>query len=164
MAFTLDATVGGASSNSYVTLAEANSYFASHISSSSWDAAQNQEVLLSHSSRLLDHYMDWLGEPMEDESLQSMGWPRSGLDEIFETNIPQRVKNAAFELANYLAANGTSVDEGDVTRIRVGPLSIDLQEDGSGHLLPPEITRLLTSLGSVKPLPKNGISTVSLTR
>lgn len=164
MPFVLDATVGTATANSYVTLAEANTYFASHISSSSWDGASHQEVLLSHASRLLDHFMDWNGDRAEDETDQSMDWPRDEVYGVDNTIVPQRVKNATFELANYLALNGTNFDLAETTKIKVGPISIDLDADGSGFLLPPQISRILSNLGSPKALPKNGVAVVNLTR
>lgn len=164
MPFVLDATVGTATANSYATLAEANTYFAGHFSSSAWDGASDQEVLLSYSSRLLDHFMDWNGVRVENEELQAMDWPR---DEVYGVDVdivPQRVKNAVFELANYLAANGTNVDLAEASKIKVGPISIDIDADGAGFLLPPQISRILSNLGSPKSLPKNGVAVAKLVR
>ena len=163
MPVVIDATVGGLTANCYVTRAEADAYFESHISSAGWDAATNKDALLIHSSRLLDHYMDWNGVQYEDETLQYMQWPRSGVYDVDYDIIPTRVKEATYELANWMAANGTSVETADASKIRVGPFTIDLDTD-AGYMLPPQISRLLTALGSPKNLPKNGVGQATLSR
>jgi len=161
----IDASVGTLTANSYVTIAEADAYFANHISSDSWDTYTQRSALLINASRLLDHYMDWNGTPVNNETIQSMGWPRYDVYDVDSDIIPQRVKNATFELANYIAGNsGISSDLAEVNKIKVGPITIDLDSEGSGYLLPPQISRILSNLGAPKTLPKNGVSVVSLTR
>ena len=161
----LDASVGTLTANSYVTIAEADAYFLTHVTPSPYEDADDPDVLLIYASRTLDFYMDWNGERVADETVQSMEWPRYGVYDVDSDIIPQRVKNATLELANYLAVNsGVSSNLADVNRIKVGPITIDLDSEGSGFLLPPQISRILSKLGAPKTLPKNGVSVVSLVR
>lgn len=161
---TIDAGVGGLGPNSYLTKANADAYFDLHFTPNPFLEAQNPLILLTHSTRLLDFYMDWDGVRFQDETLQSLEWPRFDVLDVLTTIIPQRVKDAVCELASYLAVNGVSTDLAEVDKIRVGPITIDLDSDGSGFLLPPQVTRMLNHLGSAKALPKNSISTVALVR
>lgn len=161
---TLDASVGGLGPNSYLTEAEANAYFDLHFTPNPFLSATNPRVLLTHSTRLLDFYMDWDGVRKQDETLQSLDWPRWDVMDVLSTIIPIRVKDAVCELASYLAINGVSTDLAEINKIRVGPITLDLDSDGSGFLLPPQVTRMLNHLGSGKSLPKNSISTVALVR
>jgi hypothetical protein len=164
MAIVIDASVGTSTANSYVTMAEADDYFNSHIASQSWDSATNRKALLVHSSRNLDSFMTWYGDRLADETTQSMDWPRINVLNVDSDIVPQRLKNAVLELASFLALNGTSVDLAEASKIKVGPLTIDLDSDGAGYLLPPQISRILSSLGIPKSLPKNGVSVVALSR
>jgi hypothetical protein len=160
----IDATIGGLAPNSYITEAAANAYFDLHFTPNPFLKAQNPRVLLTHSTRLLDFYMDWDGVRFQDETLQSLDWPRYQVLDVLSDIIPQRVKDAVCELSSYLATNGVSTDLAEVNKIRVGPITLDLDSDGSGFLLPPQVTRMLNHLGSAKSLPKNSISTVALVR
>lgn len=161
---TIDATVGTVTANSYLTEAEADAYFDGHFAPNPWLKSQIRLVLLVHSTRLLDQYMDWDGFRVNPEATQSLEWPRTGVLDVLDTIIPSRVKNAVCELASYLAINGVSEDFAEVEKIRVGPITIDLNTDRLGFLLPPLVSRMLNHLGSAKSLPQNTISSVALVR
>jgi hypothetical protein len=120
--------------------------------------------LLIYSTRLLDYYMDWDGVKVEDEVTQALEWPRFGVNDVLSTIIPTRLKNAVCELAMYIAINGTHEDLAEVDRIRVGPITLDFDSDGSGFLIPPTVSRMLNHLGVAKSLPKNGIASIALVR
>lgn len=98
----LDATVGGATSNSYVTVAEADDYFADRAHAESWDDVENKESLLITSTSMLDWYMKWKGTKATDS--QALDWPRLDVSRpdgtvVDSTTIPRDVKQATFELA-----------------------------------------------------------------
>ncbi len=160
----IDASVGTATANSYLTEAEADAYFDGHFAPNPWLKSQVRLVLLVHSTRLLDQYMDWDGFRLNSEADQSLEWPRTGVLDVLHTIVPLRVKNAVCELASYLAINGVSEDFADVEKIRIGPITIDLTKDRLGFLLPPLVSRMLNHLGSAKLLPENTFSTVELVR
>ena len=160
---TLDSSVGTSTANSYVSVADADEYFSSHINSSLWDSQTNKSDLLIYATQLLDQYMDWDGIRVNDESQQALEWPR--IVEDYPNNvIPKRVVQATCELALYVAQNGKAFNLADVSRVKVGPITIDIDSDSSGFILPPQITRILLPVGSSKNLPKNGVNTVAIYR
>lgn len=149
MAITLDATVGGASANTYVTQANATTYFEGHAFASTWTAATsaNQDIALAHATRILDR-VKWAGT--KAASTQALAFPReycptlefdAQADVVAEffidettayyssTAIPTPLVRATCELALELLKAGTSDPfEQDASRIRsetVGPISTE---------------------------------------
>lgn len=104
-ASTLVVTVGGASSNSYVTLAQFNTYCEQRLNVDSFDDAQPDDKIraLLMATRRLDRE-NWIGQ--KAATTQALVWPRSGVykpdgygDQYLSTEIPQLVKDAQCELA-----------------------------------------------------------------
>lgn len=101
----LDATVGGATSNSYVTREEANAYFGDRLHATAWTELGNTEKdqALITATHTLDWYCRWKGIKASDT--QALDHPRDEVTnpttgEYYPTNalIPA-VKVATFELA-----------------------------------------------------------------
>lgn len=99
----LDATIGGSSSTSYVTLTEANDYFSDRLNVTEWDAADNEtrEKALITATRRID---EETFRGLKASTTQALKWPRVGVyDEdglIFASDsIPERVKQATFMAA-----------------------------------------------------------------
>lgn len=101
----LDATVGGANANSYLTVADANAYFEKQISTTGeiWLSFLDQaEVLMTATARLeLEEYVG-----TRASTTQALKWPRynvpvpDGLGSYYlPTEIPQRIKDATCEYA-----------------------------------------------------------------
>lgn len=117
MAITIDATVGGASANSFVTLAEAQTYMDGRLNESAWELAttDNQNRALVEATRWLSA-KQWGG--LRVSSTQALAWPRywaenpdyqfGGNIYFDSTIIPQRVKDATCELALQFVKAGTS--------------------------------------------------------
>jgi hypothetical protein len=137
VAVTIVATVGSASANSYVTLAEADSYMEARLNSTSWDDAttDNQNRALVEASRELTSRA-WAGRRTDDT--QALSWPRQWAHDpdnpiyaYFDTDvIPQRVKDATCELAfQFILAGTTDVAalEGTagIKSETVGPISVE---------------------------------------
>ncbi len=110
MSLVLDTTLGGASSNSYVTLDEANTYFASRLDVDKWTDAQDDDRnrALVQSTRRID-YEKFYGYIVDDA--QALEFPRiigyvdgRNLDNI----IPKSVKEATFELAIFMMSTDMS--------------------------------------------------------
>ena len=127
MAITLDATVGGANANTYITLADANSFIEGLVLSddaAAWDGSSNDNKnrALFTAAQRIDREK-FLGAKVSDT--QARQWPRSGVrvpdqytnlyglsfpnrimaDYYTDTEIPQEVKDAQIELAVYLNNN-----------------------------------------------------------
>jgi len=91
--------------DSYVSNAEANTYFGGHLEFAKWDgwADDYKDRALITAARLLDRQV-WQGEKYQQAPTQAMDWPRSGLTDeegqaIDETAVPQFIKDAQCEIA-----------------------------------------------------------------
>jgi len=100
----LDATVKGAAANSYITRADADTYFADRLNTSDWDNAttSNKDAALMTATSLLDMGFEWVGAIRT--TTQALRWPRSGsLDrdgrEYNYDLVPQPIKDAVCDTA-----------------------------------------------------------------
>jgi hypothetical protein len=144
---TLDATIGGTSSNSYVSLADAALYFADSAYVSAWDDTdETQSNLLISATRRLDQEQ-FMG--YRSSYTQALKWPRSGVysDGIlvaFDT-IPQKVKDAVCELALVLAGSNI-LEQSELANFKslsVGPISLVMNQPVQSGSLPAQVARLL---------------------
>ncbi len=115
MAVTIDATVGGANANSYVTLDEAEAYCKARLDVAHWvfQSADKKNRALVEATRDLTN-LTWAGE--RASATQALAWPRQWAADPdspggghYPTNIiPQRIKDATCELAlQYVLAGST---------------------------------------------------------
>ena len=132
MAATIDATLQGASSNSYVTLAEADAYFETTPDESTWtnktDDQKNRSIISA--TRYIDGF-EFYGKRCT--TTQALKWPRKEYKvdgvEIKCTFIPDDVKIATFELARALANNpnalvDTKGTDGTYEEVKLGDLEV----------------------------------------
>jgi hypothetical protein len=157
----LDATISGVTSNSYVTLTEANDYFADRLNNSAngdWNtdsagstrSSEEKEQALITATRRIDEET-FLG--LKTSITQALKWPRFNVtdeDGIFfaSDSIPERVKQAvyttALELlkADFLAENYM----GNFSYFSAGQVQIKQFTQQSAGRLPAEAVRLLRIL------------------
>ncbi len=163
----LDATVGGASTNSYVTVSEANSYFADRSHADAWEDEENQAAALVTASQAIDWYVTWKGQ--RATGTQSMDWPRVGVLDKVGTEypldvIPQDVKTATYEmaLASLDADRMADSDLAGLSEVRAASLMIKT-DDGlyntKPDTIPDHIWKILDGLTT-----KSGIGVVRLMR
>ena len=100
--------------NSYVEIADADTYFETRIDSAEWTSATDEikEQALVTASQLVDNHA-WIGSAVS--SSQALAWPRKnaiynddrlGLQvTIAENEVPSRVKTAVYEQALHLVNN-----------------------------------------------------------
>jgi len=159
MAITLDATVGGTDSNSYVTLDEANTYFLSRANSSEWNNITDDEIkkslLISATDRLdFEKYDGFLSN-----TSQALSFPRYDLPLIdgrdVDNIIPKQVKKATFELAIHLATVDISkkdLVDAPIEELKVGSIGLKYKIDkndnatSSSSELPSFVLYLLSDL------------------
>ena len=175
MAITIDATVGGASANSYLTLADAQALIDGMVENddvTAWASAttdQKNRALYSATQRL--DRERFLGARATDT--QALQWPRTGVrkpdtyvntyatgfpfrittDYFTDTEIPDQVKQAQAVLAVYLNNNkdglGLSGLE-DYKSVSIGSLSVTTAGASSmatgADRVPPIFERYLTGL------------------
>lgn len=144
--------------NTYATLAEAETYHESHVDASgTWadatDAAKN--IALAMATRLLDSKYIWNGTASEED--QSLLWPRTGvwdflrLSIIDEDEIPQRLTEATAELARVLLASDTTGDLAQSVQglvgLQVGSVNLSFKDSGivSSKPVPDSVRDLIPS-------------------
>jgi len=161
MALVIDSTVGGANSNSYVTLAEANTYFESRLNVTTWTDITDDDIknrALVQATRRLD-YENFYGE--RERTTQALKFPRSGigyLDGIYMDGIiPPQIKEATFELAIYMLSvdmSKPSVNTSNIQEAKVGSISVKYAIDKNDNVsqsydtLPPFVDYLLDGLSN----------------
>lgn len=131
----IDATVGGANSNSYVGLPYANSFFENVLAPNAWDGAtpDEQERALMTATQWLEEF-DWVGTPAT--STQALKWPAISifdehgnlvadskqtpvliLGKYTSTQMPVPLLQATCELAFYLLTLGEAASAAVTTGV-----------------------------------------------
>lgn len=172
MAFVFNAASGSSTANSYVTVAEADDYFAGTLGLSNWtalSAARKQGALVQATNRIDS---ESFGGQLTDRTQQVLQWPRSyvltrdtrtSATNTFEVNgyyyrdpviIPREIKQATFELAYHYIIKDSgefTVDDNDLetlTSYKVGPLDLGIKDGIKADRLPTKVTNLLKALGA----------------
>lgn len=159
MAITLDATVAGASSNTYCTLAEANTYHDAHVHTDKWDTASDstKNKALAMATRLLDDNFDWLGIKATDT--QKLRWPRYDTydkDGYFIDGdiIPQDLKDATSEYARHLISSDLTAtpDTLGFKKIKVSEIELEIDSNDRDRVgvMPEVVRKMIDHLGRVK--------------
>ncbi len=132
MAAVIDATLGGASANSYVTLADADAYFETTPDSATWTDKTNDQKnrALISATRWIDA-LNFYGNRCS--TTQALKWPRKdytvdGID-LACTLIPIGIEVATFELARALANDtdaitGSTGTTGIYDQVELGELKV----------------------------------------
>ncbi len=167
---TLDATVGGATSNSYTTLAEALAYYETRTPIAGWENADDQSALLMMATRVLDamarphttyhpgpppyHLTSstWTGAPAT--TTQRLAWPRTGMydqngNAIPSNVLPQDLKDAVSELAGHLGTTDLTLDNSVIVQglksMSAGSVSLSFKDMIERHVIPDFIYSLMPS-------------------
>lgn len=168
---TIDATVGGASANSYETLAEAKTYFTTRLPLAGWDNADSQSGLLIMATRTLDSLLQprknfypaangkpayyrispqWTGLPAT--ATQRLAWPRIGMfdkngNAIPSNVIPQDLKDVESEFAGQLGNADRTLDSDvivqGITAVRAGSVSVSFSGVAVPQVLPDAVWNLM---------------------
>lgn len=157
----LDATVGGNTSNSYCTVAEADAYFDASLWTDDWTGAttDTKTVALIMATRLLDSKYDWAGNQTTLTDQPSVGagqrlrWPRSGvldadgLGTIDDDVLPRQLKEATAEFAKQLLVSNRQADSDVETQgimsITAGPISLSFKDGVTAKVIPDAVAALL---------------------
>jgi len=164
---TLTVTVGGASSDSYITLAEWETY----ATNAGWTTAGTdvvKEVYLRDAAKYIDRHYKWTGT--SQYQTQARAWPR--LTSIYvdgwsvdADTIPQDIKDAQAEIA-WLVHEGlnptATVTSGAVKSksVAAGPVSSTTEYVGGGR----ETPRIVAVEGLLAPYISVGGSQVRMQR
>ena len=118
--------------NAYVTVAEADAYFADRLDVAAWTDAPNEqkEQSLITATALLND-LTWGGRVVSES--QALAFPRVGCyydphlgyETVFPDSVPGRIVVATYELAYHLLNNdGLLDDSGVVDTLSLGSLSL----------------------------------------
>ena len=149
MAFTFDSTPKSATANSYVSVTEADDYFAAHLDSNFWPTAlkDKQAALVMATNRIDSETFQGRRTDLD----QALQWPRSCV--VDSDIIPRELKIATFEMAlHYLKmkAGEFTVDENDLETLdkyKIGPLDVQTKGNVKADRLPSKVKRLLQAIG-----------------
>jgi hypothetical protein len=152
---TLDSTVGGASANTYATLAEANQYHDDRVAvGTTWDpdaSNDNKFTALLWAAQLMDSLIEWSGA-VTDPNVQIMLWPRQGLvyryGKAVPTDvIPQEIKDAQAEYARQLLvsdmAGDSDIETQGIRRLKAGPVELEFDSDVTAKNVPDAVANLI---------------------
>lgn len=153
----LDATIGGASANSYITEAAADAYVAEgRLHTSAWDAATSatKERALIWATTLLDVSFDWFGHKRTIE--QELRWPRSGVADldgeyIDADTLPELLQEATVDLGILLIGSDRTktpaLTELGFSEAKVGDLEVVVATANVPDLIPNSLAVTLAQLG-----------------
>jgi len=165
----LDATIGGASSDSYISVADADTYHGTNLNVTDWTGAiaANKEKALKMATRLLDERIDWVGSKNTDA--QALRWPRGLVTTpdgyaVETTEIPTAVTNATAEFAKYLIASDRTgdADGKGIASLGVGAIDLTFDKTDTADVLPSIVREMLRGWGTVHARSKFG--TVAVVR
>lgn len=153
--FTVETGTIVSGANSYVSVTEADDYFALDPNFNPvWGAMSDEvkEQLLAWSSRILDQKCFWTGIPVT--TTQPMRWPRRGAYDrdkylVAETTIPLQLKAAVCELLKHARVTDPTVgvDVQSVKRVVADVIEIEFQEGTSQSTVPSILNAILDNLG-----------------
>ena len=127
----IDATVAGSTSDSYVTLAFTDAYFADTLEGREWlgFGREDRARALISATRKIDTEFRYYGLPYDTTTPQALKFPRDGdYDSEGNPATPDGIEYAACELALHLLRQQKSPDLFDRERLqeqRVRRLSVD---------------------------------------
>lgn len=161
MAFTFDSTIGGAASNSYVSVTEADDYFGGSLDDAQWAnlSATEKEQLLTMATNRLES--ESFGGQVASTT-QRLQFPRDYLKHrnyplvtYYEnTVVPKEVQTATFELGLYFLQKSldelglaTEYDQETLDSYTVGPLTVAVKAGLTVEKLPTKVARALAAIG-----------------
>ena len=158
----LDATPNGTTSDSYVSVSDADAYHAIHLYATTWTTATeaNKEIALKMATRILDEKIDWSGS--RASSTQALAWGRVDvLDDGFFVSssiVPNPIKNATAEFARHLLASDPTGDaQGKgLTSLTVGSIELAFDKNDTAGVMPSIVQEMLRGWGSIHARAKFG--------
>jgi hypothetical protein len=150
MAVTVTATVGSASANSYLTVAQADDFANLYLGTLNWSSAatDNKGRALIMATRYLDE-LKWIGD--KASTTQALLWPRTDAEcgdwSFTSSEIPQPIKQATFDLAEYLLGDGNvlsgagagsselipGIPNANLKRARVDVIDVEFNQAGQAE-------------------------------
>lgn len=166
----VSATIGGAESNSYLTLAEADAYFLDALHATAWTSATEGDrgKAIVSATRFIDAKFIFKG--VKTDQAQALSFPRYGVANLDGYNydsdeLPPRLKDATAELALSLLAGGISAFSDPSTGIRkvkAGVVEVEFDKEDRVETITDDVSALISHL--VKNSLNSGFQQVNLSR
>lgn len=144
----IDATAKGASSNSYVTLAQADQYHDDRVASgTTWgDSSENSKTrAILWATELLESLYDWNGAVTT--TTQKLAWPRSGLWNrngyaLDDETLPEPIRDATAEFARQLLvsrrADDNPTEAESLAELKAGSITLTFSDSGTYNKIVPD--------------------------
>jgi len=155
MALVIDATAGGASSNSYTEINSADTFLEQNIHTfATWDTESddNKSACIILATRLLDEQVTWNGYKMTEA--QALQWPRgSVLDPagytLSNSTIPAFLANATAQLAQSLSIDNRLAESATLgfTKIQVGSIDLRVKKSDRRKVIPISVWNIINFYG-----------------
>ncbi|MCP3684774.1 MAG: hypothetical protein GY861_19065 [bacterium] len=160
MALTLDATIGGANSNTYILLADAEIVMEGVFYKDNWVAATepNKNIALVQATRMLDELMNWFGTRSDSDS-QALEFPRygcpkrpgyDGYTNFFDDDeIPTWLENATVIMADAILGSnrGADSDTKGFKRMKVDVLELEIDSTDRQDTMPDNVYEIVKFYG-----------------
>ena len=151
----LDATPNGANADSFMTVAEADSYYATNLYSTTWvgSTTDNKEKALKMATRILDEKVAWVGT--RATSTQALGWGRTDVSWdgtiVSSTTVPIQIKNATAEFAGELLVSDLTANaQGKgLNSLKVGDITLDFDKNDTAGVMPEIVQEMLRGWGTI---------------
>lgn len=167
----IDATVGGSSSNSYITLTDANTYFGDRLHAEAWTNANEttRTQALLWAVKVLDTRVDWHG--YRASSSQALDWPRAYVENpdyraiidpvtavpaeeliyLPADAIPDAIKWAQCELALSLLQSDVTLDPATTgfTSIGLPGITLGIDRADRQRVLPRGVRDMVAPFGTL---------------
>jgi hypothetical protein len=157
MAITVEDGTGLAAAESYISEANADTYFTSRDAPVAWTGLTTalKESALRYATEWLDGRFTWVGAVANTAAPQALGWPRvSAVDHegrtILSTTVPAKVADATCEVAlahATTALNSAQARGGQVASEKVGSIQVSYQFGAPAEDALPHIARMLRGYG-----------------
>lgn len=152
VAIVVEDGTGLATANSYISEADADTYFEKHLYGTAWTGSANKVAALQMATRLIDDYFDFEGKKINDS--QALQFPRYDIFDrsgylIPSTTIPTPVKNATAELAKWLIDSDRTADADGkgFKRLVAGSLTMEPDTADKAPVLPDVVKKMLAPFG-----------------
>ena len=147
----IDATLSGTTSNSFMSISDADALFTEIYGSDQWFNFSNDEksTLLINSTNKLQTF---IFSGLKAISHQALNFPRIAIfdyDGLPITGIPKKLKLATLLLAKWIweesERNMTDAELQQFSNVKMGPL--DFTPRGDAIIIPTEVNQMLSSIG-----------------
>lgn len=149
---TVTATAGSVSANSYITVAEGDTYADERLQATGWtgEDADDKARAVIQATRWLDG-LDYEGT--KSATSQALKWPRQAafdedLEEYDTASVPEVIKQATFELALVLLNDNASSEDtfapnelSQFRRAKVGPMEVEVDRAFRAAEIPDHVRR-----------------------